>query len=642
MTYQILMKVFPQDLPLVLLDQQPSGIVYYQPLFDPANAERIVDFRLTYCNKQAARQVNATSEELTGNTILHSDFMDEPVKRLVLEQLTSVYLTGTPIEEEYFNKLVQRYFHVSRIKVKEGILTTAVDITESVELKREKDRQAQFTATILDNALNGWFYCEAVRDPQGNIEDFRFEMINPVFTEIVKKNQQQVLGRTHLELFPTARTNGIHELNCRVVNNKMIERKQMHYKGDHLDAWYDVIASPVGENGLLVTFADITQNKKKELEVANLAQTLTSVINTAQVGIFLLKPEYDTKGKVKDFRFTMVNPALSSYVAQEPETLIGALASEWFPGYLQNGVFDMYRDTFMEKQTSRKEFHYNVDGIDVYLDIQATRIGDEVLVTFADFTPLQLAQLELQKSIHELQRSNQNLEEFTRAASHDLKEPIRKIQIFSDRLKQTLSHTLDPDAKELFSRMENAAGRMRMLIDDLLEYSQVNTTTDLDEKIDLNEIVNQVISDLEVMIEETEAVIDYEDLPVLTGNRRQLQQLFLNLVNNSMKYRKPGMNPHIFIHASEVEGKQTGFNLPPTDQHRLFTRIDVSDNGIGFNENDAEKIFKVFTRLHNNKQYIGTGIGLAIASRVMENHSGYIFARGVKGQGATFTLLFPV
>jgi signal transduction histidine kinase len=115
----------------------------------------------------------------------------------------------------------------------------------------------------------------------------------------------------------------------------------------------------------------------------------------------------------------------------------------------------------------------------------------------------------------------------------------------------------------------------------------------------------------------------------------------LNLVNNSLKYRKPNINPHVFIHSRITTGRETMLQIEEEDMEKEFVSIEVSDNGIGFDQHDSEKIFNVFTRLHNNKEYAGSGIGLAIANRVMENHSGYIFSRGVKGQGATFTLLFP-
>jgi PAS domain S-box-containing protein len=637
----ILMELVKGELAFELLDKQPAAIVFYKPLWKDNSQQHLIDFELVYCNQLAAAMINAMPGQLVSSGVGGSGQLHDSLKEKMLPQLSNVFLTGETTQDEYYDTAAGKHMHVTRNKVAGGVLTTTRDISDSVIIRKEKDRQAELASEILNNALDGWFYCEAIRNRLGTIEDFRFVMINPAFTKMVKMTPEQVIGKTHLQLFPTSRLNGVHQMNCRVVNQHKAERKQLLYKGDQIDAWYDIVVSPLGENGLLVTFADITHTKQKELEAANLAETLRTVINNVQVAIFTFKPEYNGSGDIVDFRFTMVNPAMSAYVAQEPETLVGALGSEWFPGYLHNGVFEMYRDTFITGETQRKEFHYNVDGIDVYLDLQCTRLGEEVLVTFTDFTPLQLAQLELQRSIRELQRSNQNLEEFTRAASHDLKEPIRKIQLFSDRLRHSIGSSVDAKTRDLFDRMENAASRMRLLIDDLLEYSYVTSSPFQQEAVDINEIVQLVLTDLELIIEESGAVVDCENLTTISGNRRQLQQLFLNLVSNSIKYSKPAINPHIFIHARKVNGSETNLNLDPADIHRDYTLIEVADNGIGFDMNDAERIFHVFTRLHNGRQYSGTGIGLAIANRVMENHSGYIFARGVKGQGATFTLLFP-
>lgn len=634
------MEALQDELLNVLLDEQPASLVYYRPLQDN-RACGSSDFQIVYCNKAAALLANSTTHRVIGTTVSRSADMSNTARADLLHQLRHVYKTGETVYEECYNPGADRYYHITHNKVGHGVLTTSRDVTESVLLRKEKERQSELASRILHNALNGWFYCEAIRNEKGKIIDFKFVMINPAFTRMVRKKEKDVIGKTHLSLFPIARNNGLHELNCRVVNEKEIIRKQMYYEGDELDAWYDVVASPLGENGLLVTFADITHLKQKEMEAAQLAETLTTVINTVQVGIFTLKPFYDTSGKIVDFRFTMVNPALSSYVAQEPETLVGALGSEWFPGYLTNGVFDMYNETYTTGETQRRQFHYDVDGIDVYLDLQSTKIGEEVLVTFSDFTPLQLAQLELQKSIRELERSNQNMEEFTRAASHDLKEPVRKIQIFAGRVKSVLDKHMSDETRDLFTRMENAASRMQMLIDDLLEYSYVNSKEQVTECVDLNEIITQVIFDLEIMIDETGTVIEFEPLPEITGNRRQIQQVLLNLVNNSIKYRKKGINPHIFIHSREIMGSDAEVEVTMADLNKVFFEVEIADNGIGFDQIDSNKIFNVFTRLHKKADYAGTGIGLAIASKVMENHSGYIFARGVKGQGAAFTLLFP-
>lgn len=637
------MSLMNDQLSYALLDQHPFSIIYYQPVFEnKSGGVEIADFRITYCNIKAATLASLTNHQLTGKTVFTMGHLNDDAKSLLFEQLSKVYAGGQTIQHEYFNPLLQKHFQVIRNKVLEGVLNTTRDITEEIQVREEKELQTSLADKILNISLNAWFYCEPLRGKNNEVEDFIIIRINPGFTTITGLSEQDTTGKKFLDFFPSSKADGVFDLSCRVVNTGLSESEQMNYHGDLLDAWYDVVVSPFGTDGILVTFADVTLIKEKELEAAKLAETLQTIFYTVQLGIFIFKPVFNAKKEIRDFRFTLVNPTLSSYVAQEPETLIGQLGSEWFPGYLHNGVFDMYRDTYETGNTNRQQFHYNEDGMDLFMDLQSSKIGDEVLVSFSDFTPLQLAQLELQKSIGELERSNQNLEEFARAASHDLKEPVRKFQLFTEKLKKTLHANTNAEVIDIFNKMQNASSRMQLLIDDLLEYSHVTSAPHDTEPADLNEIIEQVISDLEIMIEETESVIDHETLPVISGHRRQLQQLFLNLINNSIKYRKKDMNPHVYIHSREIMGAESKMNIATVDENRQFLKVEISDNGIGFDQADAEKIFHVFTRLHNKKEYAGTGLGLSIANKVMKNHNGYIFANGVKNQGATFTLLFPV
>ena len=254
---------------------------------------------------------------------------------------------------------------------------------------------------------------------------------------------------------------------------------------------------------------------------------------------------------------------------------------------------------------------------------------------------LELANKSLLQLNEDLARSNTNLEEFTRAASHDLKEPIRKVDFFVDRLKTSLENKINADEKTLFDRVESATDRMRLLIDDLLEFSHLTQSKRKPEKIDLNDKMRLILADLELIIREKNASINIDKLPTVKGHRRQLQQLFQNLVSNSLKYSKAGSRPEIKISSKKIVGREASISLQPEAAAQEFYLIEVCDNGIGFEQNDAERIFNVFTRLHGNKEYPGTGIGLSIAKKVVENHHGYIYAKGEPGKGACFSVLLP-
>jgi light-regulated signal transduction histidine kinase (bacteriophytochrome) len=222
-----------------------------------------------------------------------------------------------------------------------------------------------------------------------------------------------------------------------------------------------------------------------------------------------------------------------------------------------------------------------------------------------------------------------------------MKEPIRKIHFFADRLKEHLSEKMDDNDKRLFERMEYASRRMGALIDDLLLYSHITKSSSTRESVDLNQKVTMVLEDLELQIDEKNAVVNVGKLPVINGYRRQLQQLFQNLIGNALKYGKPGVPPRVDITCKKVNGKDTGEDITGEAAEKTYYLIEVKDNGIGFEQKYAEKIFNVFTRLHGNAEYKGTGVGLSIVRKVMENHNGFVRAESVPDEGSVFKVYFP-
>jgi PAS domain S-box-containing protein len=243
---------------------------------------------------------------------------------------------------------------------------------------------------------------------------------------------------------------------------------------------------------------------------------------------------------------------------------------------------------------------------------------------------------ELAAAVTELQRSNSHLEEFAHAASHDLKEPIRKIHFFMNMLKTKLDGNLDPESGNIFERVEQATHRMSNLIEDLLLYSHVSQKPLEKECIDLNDLTKHVLEDLEVSIEEKKAIIEVGKLPTVRGYKRQLQQLMQNLLTNALKYIHKDRIPEISIHHQIVAGSL--HNLPGNQYHL----ISVKDNGIGFEQEHADRIFTMFQRLHGRAEYEGTGIGLSIVRKVAENHEGRITAKSQPGKGSVFLIYLPV
>ncbi|HEX3044850.1 MAG TPA: ATP-binding protein [Bacillota bacterium] len=237
---------------------------------------------------------------------------------------------------------------------------------------------------------------------------------------------------------------------------------------------------------------------------------------------------------------------------------------------------------------------------------------------------------ELQVYSERLEKSNIELEQFAYIASHDLQEPLRKIQLFGAKLSENYSQNLDEKALDYLQRMNNAAVRMEKLIQDLLHYSRVTAKTRPLEQVDLNNIIKEVQSDLEIRIHESQAEITVSQLPVVLGDPLQLRELFQNLIGNSIKYQPPNNIPVIKIQSTIIR-----------EADQCFDKIEVIDNGIGFDNAYAEKIFGLFQRLHGRSEYQGTGIGLAICRKIVTSHGGVITATGKVGEGATFTIKLP-
>jgi len=278
------------------------------------------------------------------------------------------------------------------------------------------------------------------------------------------------------------------------------------------------------------------------------------------------------------------------------------------------------------------------DGGIVIMEIHQKRVRDAAgrpvgLRTFLlDITARKHAEQTLQEQAEKLARSNAELEQFAYIASHDLQEPLRKIQAFGDRLKKKYESALGPEGIDYLVRMQNAAARMQTLIQDLLSLSRVTSQAKPFTVVDLNEVVQTVVSDLEYRIERTGGRVDVSALPLIFGDRGQMAQLLQNLIGNALKFQKPGEPPVVKVSSEFLTQQNGGANV---------WQVVVEDNGIGFDEKYRERIFQIFQRLHGRSEYEGTGIGLAICRKIVDRHSGNITAYSTPGSGAKFVITLP-
>jgi light-regulated signal transduction histidine kinase (bacteriophytochrome) len=253
-------------------------------------------------------------------------------------------------------------------------------------------------------------------------------------------------------------------------------------------------------------------------------------------------------------------------------------------------------------------------------------------------TALQDMNLLLQQQNVELEQRNEEIATFAFVASHDLKEPLRKIHTFSDWLLERETEQLSAKGQDFLKRLNASVHRLNMLIEDILVLTKIHTDTRNDEDVNLNEVIRAVEEDLDELITSTKTSVLTEPLPTITSNRNQLFYLFRNLMHNAIKFRQPGTKPVIEISA-DVE---RNVNHPHAQPKREYLKIAIQDNGIGFDAKYTRKIFKIFQQLHARGEYTGTGMGLAICRKIMENNKGFITAESTPGEGSVFYCYFPL
>lgn len=244
-----------------------------------------------------------------------------------------------------------------------------------------------------------------------------------------------------------------------------------------------------------------------------------------------------------------------------------------------------------------------------------------------DITSRKHGETQLAYYAKQLESRNQELQDFASVAAHDLQEPLRKVQAFATRLKTKCGHLLDAVGTEYVEKIRSSTNRMQSLIDDLLTFSRIATRTQPFHLINLNELARDVISDLEIRIERTNASVELQSLPMLEADASQMRQLFQNLISNALKFAKKDVPPVVKI-SSKVVGN--------------ISQISFADNGIGFDEKYLDRIFTIFQRLHEREEYEGTGVGLAVCKRIVERHNGSISANSTPGGGATFVVTLPL
>lgn len=380
---------------------------------------------------------------------------------------------------------------------------------------------------------------------------------------------------------------------------------------------------------------EASERKRAEEALRQSEERFKSAFESAAIGMALVAPEG---------RWLQVNPSLCEVVGySEAELLATTCQAITHPDDLEADLEYVRQMLAGEIRTFQIEKRYlHKAGHIVWILLSASLVRDTdgrplyFIAQIKDITDRKRAEEALQEFTAQLERSNRELQDFAYVASHDLQEPLRKIETFADRLGTKHGEALSEEGRDYLKRIQNAATRMRTLVHDLLAFSRVTTQARPFAPVDLAEVARGVLTDLETLLERTDGVVELDELPTIEADPTQMQQLLQNLIGNALKFRREGQQPVVRVWSEPVTAKRKS-----ADSGAAGCRLFVADNGIGFDEKYLDRIFNPFQRLHGRGEYEGTGIGLAICRKIAERHGGAISATSRPGHGATFIVTLP-
>ena len=437
--------------------------------------------------------------------------------------------------------------------------------------------------------------------------------------------------------------NLVSEIRQVIRNGKIIEKDVMIRDGHHFQMRISpYIRQDKSLDGVVITFINTT-------EIRNLNNIIEGVFNSSLNGIVAVKAVRDEKKQITDFEWVTSNIATSRLLHMDTSELSGKSMMQTFPAF-EKHFLKQFSNVVESENTLHVE--YFDENNQQWLEVVAVKMEDGLVVTFTDisdkkkaadllaqgFQDLQSTTNKLTATNYALEQSNYELLQFASVVSHDLKEPLRKIQTFGNLLNVKVQKKLEEDENTYLQKMINASQRMQSLIDDLLAFSKLSNKHIHFTDTDMNLVLTRILDDLEVTIREKGASFDIEPLPGIEAIPGQIHQLFQNVISNALKFNDSD-HPRIKVFNNEITNEQAAeFRINPEE----YISFSIQDNGIGFDAKYKEKIFGVFQRLHSSASYQGTGIGLAICKKIIENHNGFIFAESELHKGTTFTIILPV
>jgi PAS domain S-box-containing protein len=618
-----------------------NGIILFKVVRDAEKS--IVDYEVI--------MDNAITQKWNGRSLVGLKYVQlfPSVKETgVFDAYNKVIETGEPLDMEIFyeGQGFKNWFRITAVKMdNDQLVATAEDITErkkteeelieSRHLLEQTAKASPDSITIYDlqkkhplylnNCLAEWLGIDADELLNMGI-DGRLELIHP-------DDRLKLLH--HNEKTAASKDNDITHLEYRIRTR------------DGKTIWLRNRSKPFQRDasGRVVHILSVLQNVTEEIELREELKQRSQFAEAILDASIDRVTVFDT-----NYRFVGWNRRCEQIHGKRKEDVIGKTIFEMFPGVENYPEF-----MNSQEQSLRGEFvHVPMvrDGYTGdYLELFYIPLKDENGETYAvvnimhdvsDFVVAtdQLTALnrKLETKNSELEQKTEEITSFAFVASHDMKEPLRKIHTFADWLQETEREWLTQQGKTVLDKLHASVKRMEHLIDDIFVLTKIHSDMHREEDVDLNNMLTQVMDDMADQINETGSVIHAKKLPVIKANSNQLFYLFKNLISNAIKFQKPGSVPQVTITYEIVEGKEVKLN----ETGEEYLKLSFADNGFGFDQRYAKKIFQVFQRLHGKHEFEGTGIGLAICKKIIENHNGTITVKSEEGKGSVFSCYFPL
>lgn len=539
-----------------------------------------------------------------------------------------------------------------------AVMNMAVDVTEQVLARQGLEESERFARHIFYNS------------PVAKIVYVGPNMVlreaNEAMMTILNRDES-ILNRPILESIPELKYTGLEKKYRRVMESgesifEYAQPLELIRNGETSVGYFDYIYKALRNAndeiyGVMCTVVDVTKEVATRQQIEAAEESLRNAVELANLATWTVdvigrKVEYSPRlqqwlgvdaAEFDNGPSPFVHPRDQARVASAVANALNPAGS---------GIFDevysiVHRVTGQERiihSSGRATFDDKGRAVRLAGTAQDVTLQQELQKALEIEVQQRTEQLaaineELEMSNEELRRSNEELSQYAYVASHDLQEPLRKIRMFSGMLGDTAE--LSPVNASRLNKINSSAERMTLLIKDLLEFSRLLNSDNLRKPVDLNQVVAEIMSDFELMIAEKQAVVEIGQLPVVEAVPLQMNQLFYNLVGNSLKFTQVGLAPAISILSQPIALEEAERFIRKPRPEWQYHRISVRDNGIGFEQKYAEQIFEVFKRLHTREVYSGSGIGLALCRRIVSNHNGYLYAESTPGEGTVFHIIIP-